>query len=398
MPELNRAASADMPAQTRGVATLARKVFAGENLQPLFQELTQAAAQTPPDAGAVLDLGALMQMVGEREDGLAIQSDALSLTRLFRRAHGRGDGLHVLAIVQPGDFMANTPVDFLFEGSNVLFDLLYVDREHGLPANVPPHDVAILAIGESDESADLLAKVRGQLAAWPRPVVNGRVSQILALRRDLASERLAGLPDIVAPLTIRADRAALQRDPPALPIIIRPLGSHAGKGLERIDDSEALVRYLAQTDAGSFYVAPFVDYRDEEGLFRKYRIAFIDRQPFIVHAAISEHWMVHYLNAGMTEDADKRAQEARAMSGFDTGFAARHRRAFADLTERIGLDYFAIDCAETPEGKLLVFEADNAMIIHDMDPPDLFPYKSGPIHRLFDAFHDMLLRRVAMAR
>ena len=91
--------------------------------------------------------------------------------------------------------------------------------------------------------------------------------------------------------------------------------------------------------------------------------------------AVSDHWMVHYLNAGMAEDAAKRAEEAAMMASFETGFAARHADAFAALHAAFGLDYFAIDCAEDREGRLLLFEADTAMIVHDMDPPDLYPYK-----------------------
>ena len=74
--------------------------------------------------------------------------------------------------------------------------------------------------------------------------------------------------------------------------------------------------------------------------------------------AISSNWMVHYLNAGMTESAEKRAEEAQAMATFDAGFARRHAAAFEALHERLGFDYYSIDCAETRDGRLLVFEAD----------------------------------------
>jgi len=33
------------------------------------------------------------------------------------------------------------------------------------------------------------------------------------------------------------------------------------------------------------------------------------------------------------------------------------------------------------------------MIVHDMDPPDVFPYKSAPMRKLFDSFAAMLYRR-----
>ncbi len=82
------------------------------------------------------------------------------------------------------------------------------------------------------------------------------------------------------------------------------------------------------------------------------------------------------------------------MEGFDAGFARRHASAFAALHRRIGLDYFAVDCAETQDGGLLIFEADVAMIVHDLDPPDLYPYKKSQMRKVFDAF-EALLRRLA---
>jgi hypothetical protein len=63
------------------------------------------------------------------------------------------------------------------------------------------------------------------------------------------------------------------------------------------------------------------------------------------------------------------------------------------MSARIGLDYVAIDCAQTPSGDLLVFEADNTAIVHDMDPPSVYPYKSAQMHKIFAAVQAMLYRR-----
>ncbi|MFN3398189.1 MAG: hypothetical protein ACK4ZS_06605 [Sulfurimicrobium sp.] len=57
---------------------------------------------------------------------------------------------------------------------------------------------------------------------------------------------------------------------------------------------------------------------------------------------------------------------------------------------RAGLDYLGIDCGESPDGKLLVFEADSNMIVHAMDPVDLFPYKQAQMQKVFAAFRAML--------
>jgi hypothetical protein len=41
--------------------------------------------------------------------------------------------------------------------------------------------------------------------------------------------------------------------------------------------------------------------------------------------------------------------------------------------QRIVAGDLGIDCAEMPNGDLLIFEADNAMIVHSMDPEGMFP-------------------------
>ncbi len=86
------------------------------------------------------------------------------------------------------------------------------------------------------------------------------------------------------------------------------------------------------------------------------------------------------------------------MAHFERGFGARHAAALGELARRVGLDYFQIDCGETPDGRLLIFEIGNAMIVHAMDPETLFPYKATQMKRLFGAFQAMLRRAAAAAR
>jgi len=178
------------------------------------------------------------------------------------------------------------------------------------------------------------------------------------------------------------------------PIIARPIGSHAGKGLEKLDDAAALGAYLAGHTAQAFFVAAFFDYAGADGLYRKLRVVFFAGRAYVAHMAVSERWMVHYLNADMGRPQN-RAEEAAMMAGFDAGFAARHAEAFAALTDAFGLDYVGIDCAETTDGRLVVFEADVAMIVHAMDSAELYPYKKPQMRKLFEAFEGLLRARAA---
>jgi hypothetical protein len=127
-------------------------------------------------------------------------------------------------------------------------------------------------------------------------------------------------------------------------------------------------------------------------LFRKYRIVFVDGRPYACHMAIADRWDIWYLNAGMALSENKRLEEEDFMRNFDCGFAVRHRAALAAMADRVGLDYFTVDCAENKRGELLIFEADNTAVVHNMDSPELFPYKPPQMRAIFEAFADMLYR------
>jgi hypothetical protein len=389
-----------------GMAALARMTFEGVDVRPLWGQLVDRATADPADAAALMDAATMLLLSGDRENGLGIQAQALSQSRLYRRPAGEGQpSLRLLALAAPGDTMANTPLDFLLEGSDVELLTLYVDPEHPPAEPLPEHDLAFLAVGESEANQPGLRALESVLPRWPRPVLNGRPGRIAELTRDGVCATLRGAPEIIAPPTVRVSRrqlvdlgrGAMELESllpgTAFPLIVRPIDSHAGAGLEKLDGPKALGAYLAGQTADDFYLAPFVDYAGPDGLFRKARIALIGGRPFVCHMAVSPRWMVHYLNADMLENPANRAEEARFMAEFDQSFARRHAAGFQQLYERISLDYFAIDCAETADGRLLLFEADVAMIVHAMDPPKLFAYKQPQMRKVFDAFREMLRER-----
>jgi len=245
----------------------------------------------------------------------------------------------------------------------------------------------LVGIAESEANQALLKKVGVFIANWPRPVIN-LPEYIAQTSRDGVCAALSNCTGIDMPVTVRTDRTTLGQLSAGVinvdtllpgnrfPLIVRPLGSHAGKDLEKIEDVKSLSDYLERISTEYFYLSRFVDYRSIDGLFRKYRIAMIEGKPYVCHFAISSHWMIHYLNAGMGESAEKRAEEADCMAHFDEEFAKRHAAALKTINQRMGMQYLGIDCAETQDGKLLIFEIDNAMVVHAMDPVDMYPYKN----------------------
>ncbi len=378
-----------------GLAAITRHAMQGGDFTAVVSQLVARIERNSDDAAAWLDLSTVQQVLGNGANRIALQADALRRARHFTHAQRAEAPLRLLALTAPGDFMANTPLEFLLEHSDVALDALYLPPDEPLPEKLPEHDIAFVAVAESDANLPLLQKLAAAAPFWPRPLVNAP-EKIAALTRDGFSVLMRDAPGVLVPPTRRLERAALAKiEGMGFPFIARPAGSHAGDGLRKIENRSDLDLYLAETDGPAHYVAPFVDYSGADGLFRKTRVVLIEGAPHPVHMAVSPRWMVHYLNADMMDNPAHRAEEARFMANFNAGFARRHARAFEEVTRRAGLDYVLLDCAETRDGELLIFEAGTAMIIHALDPQHLFPYKPPQMTKIFSAFQDMLRRRAA---
>lgn len=384
-----------------GLAPFLRQSIAGIDLMPAAQAMLASAEQQPDDANLWMNLATAMFCLGHRDLGLSIQAQALEIDRIYHRpAAIQPAGFRLLMLMMPGDLAENTPLDCLLESSDGDLICYYLSPEAPLALPIPEHDAVMVALGDSDANQPMLTFLAQALADWPKPVINP-AQYIPATERGALSQILQRAPGVIMPATYRVKRRQLGAVADgrlalaelaaglAFPVILRPVGSQAGRDLDRIDDPTALAAYLARVNEPDFFLARFVDYSSSDGLFRKFRIALIDGRPFACHMAVSAHWMVHYVNAGMYEDAAKRAEEAEFMANFER-FAEHHRAALEAIHQRLKLDYFCIDCAETADGQLLIFEADHVMVVHAMDQEALFPYKQQHMRKVERAFRDFL--------
>jgi hypothetical protein len=402
-PELD---AASVPPVVIGNATLATMAMGGLDLAPTWNSLVKRVTTDSRDAAAFLDLATIAHIQGRLNDRAQLRALAFNVTRVFRQpaVDGATDVVRVLAFMSGGDYLANMPIEFLLGGSNVTLDMVFVAPGAVLPQPLPDHDVAFVAVAESEENQPVLRELASLLRSWSRPVIN-RPERIAPLTRDGTWSLLNSIPGLVIPINARVTRAQLENagrgelrvegvlDGETFPIIARPLDSHLGDGLCKLDDAVAIQNYLRERSEPGFYIAPFVNYRQQDGLYRKYRVALIDGCPYAVHMAVSRHWMINYVNADMQDSAIKRVEEARFMANFDDDFAVRHAGALRAIAERTGLDYLPFDCGETRDGKLLLFELGTNMIVHGMDSPEIFPYKRPQMEKVFAAFVDLLKRK-----
>lgn len=395
--------------QPLGLAVLLREATAGNDLTLLGQSLIDYA-QSHDDPYVLLELSLVLQMKYQRESALAVQSQALSKRRHYRLKATQSDqaALKVLALKAPGDLMANTPFECLLEKADLQIEVIYVDQRALDDKSLPEHDVILVAACASDDNAAVLAQIARLVSHTECRVLN-RPEGVAKTTRDAAYALLGHVPGICMAHTVRMSRERVLAAASGsvelsdavdgqYPFIVRPVGSHAGQGLVKVTDRHELARYLGTTGVAEYYVAPFIDYSSADGLFRKYRIVMIDGCPFVCHMGISTEWMVHFPYPEMLANPERRDEEARFMASFDIDFAARHRDALSAISTRTGLDYVGFDCAETHDGRLLIFEIATGMVVHDMDDPNSFPHKAPQMRRVFDAFHDMLRRAAADSR
>jgi len=389
-----------------GLAPFLRHSIAGVDLMPAAQAMLASAEKHPDDANLWMNLSIAMLCLGHRDLGVSIQEQALELQRIYHLpAAIQPAKCRLLMLMAPGDLSENTPLDCLLENSDVDLIFYYVSPESPLALPIPEHDALIVGISDSDGNQDLLAFLQQALANWPKPVINDP-QHIPSTERSTASQLLQDAPGVLMPPTHRVSRqqlAAIAAGRATLatvdsgidfPLILRPLGSQAGRDLQRIASPQEITAYLAQVAAPDFFLSQFIDYSGADGQFRKFRVAFVGGRPFACHMAVSAHWMVHYVNAGMYEDGAKRAEEAAFMADFEA-FAERHKAALEAIHQRMRLDYFCIDCAETRDGQLLIFEADHVMVVHAMDQEALFPYKQVHMAKVQNAFRDYLIGLLA---
>jgi hypothetical protein len=393
-----------------GLTKLIKMSFDGVDLGPLWNDLLQSVAQDGLNTAAVMDMSVIAQLLGDQISGLALQAGALNIQRLYRTPCATSSPrLRVLALAAATDIGGNTPIEFLLEDAEIELYTLYVVPGMPLPQPLPPHDIAIVVAPASESERDTLGEIDQLVRTWPKPVLN-LPQNIFQLDRDRLHVLLESVPGISIPTTARLSRNnlcdiahdhGLLRDSIAdggFPLIVRPVDGHSGRGLAKLDFASDIDAYLSQRSEADFFISPHVDYSGADGLFRKYRVVLIDGRPYACHMAISDQWKVWYYNADMAQCAVHRAEEAHFMANFDGEFARRHSATLAEIARRIDLEYFGIDCAETKDGKLLIFEADNVMIVHNMDPVDVFPYKSPQMRKIFDSFAAMLRRRAHSAQ
>jgi tetratricopeptide (TPR) repeat protein len=303
-------------------------------------------------------------------------------------------GFRVLFVFAPG--AGNTPFTYLIERvrfeSNIVS--LLQDFEYDIERLRGHTDVVVNLIADVDLGQALLEPARTLIDRIGKPVIN-HPRLIAGTSRDSIARRLAGTPGCQVPQTqfcsaeeSAAIRSGAAQVPLSFPLLVRPAGTHGGKNFDMVGDPARLNAILGRHTECGHYLTPFVDYRSNDGYFRKYRFIYVNDEILPYHLAVGDSWKVHHATTSMADHPWMQAEEQAFLDDPSHVFGLPQLAALRSIRDTIGLEYFGIDCALDREGCVVVFEVNACMLVHGDN--DAFPYKTKAVERIKQAFQAML--------
>ena len=357
------------------------------------------ALEHEPDDAAILHIVAnFQQALGLDDEADASYRRALKLKPLITiPAAVTPPAFRVLFVFGPN--AGNTPIEYLIERARFETNIITLlqDMEYDVDRLRVYADVVVNLISDVDRGHAFLEPAQALVDSVGSPVINPP-QMIAGTGRDSVARRLAQLPGCCVPQTRLYSAAELaaallgaSQDSLAFPLLVRPAGAHGGDNFEKFEDPTQLEAFLKRLDAGSYYLTSFVDYRSNDGYFRKYRFVCVGDEILPYHLAIDDKWKVHHVTTSMATHAWMQDEEHAFLEDPWHVFGAAQRDALQSIRDAIGLDYFGIDCGLARDGAVVVFEVNASMLVHGNN--QRFPYKTKAVERIKHAFQALLERQ-----
>lgn len=311
--------------------------------------------------------------------------------------------------------------------STMKFDYRFLSLFADLPDDILPIDESRdrlpranvilnnLANSEKMNAPGRHETVCARLDRFDLPVIN-HPEQVFQTTRVKNAALLAGIPNLKVPRIelFRIDQAS----PDAIvadvgqrfdyPLIVRKTTVHQSSSSNEnvaalLADPAALRDHIERSGWPEFYALEFVDLKREDGLYRKIRVVYVDREVIVPRLGMFPGWMVsdrrsdadgiefYRANPHAVEECNRIARDPEGQLG------AEVMRTLETIRDRMPLDMFGMDFDVDRDGRVVFFEAGASMVFQPRfatEPADIrLPLE--PFMRVDDAFHALVARRIA---
>lgn len=228
------------------------------------------------------------------------------------------------------------------------------------------------------------------IAATTRPLIARRLAHQTGVRAPHCSLFAGGAMTLSEHISAHGHR---------YPVLLRPPGEHGSVGLLRIDDPAEIATKASKLAVCT--VTDFVDFRSDDGLWRKYRIVYAGDRLFRRHVLTDRGWNItRDARQFMREHPHLIAQEedwiSQPVTLQDDSVEARVLHQFRALQ----LDFGVIDFALAPDGDLVIFEINACVQItnHEVEQePGTRRYFEANNAQIIDALVELVCSRAASA-
>jgi len=380
------------PDQPAGHINLANALLANGEVDEARRRYETALRLAPDQPDALQGMANLLQDLGDpAAEGYRQRSYGARRVTMLPCLGPSSAGCILQLVSAVG---GNVPTKGLLDRQAFDIAILAVEsRVAGEP--LPPHDLVFNAVGDADLCWPALDAAEAVLARTSSLVINPP-SKVRSTGRAEIAERLADLPGVITPRVRRARRDDLAEAAKAFdyPFLMRTPGFHTGRNFVRVDRRQGLDAAAGELPGDEMLLIQYLDARDRFGQSRKYRVMMIDGGLYPLHLAISDDWKVHYFTADMADRPDHRAEEAKFLTDMAGVIGQAAVAGLEAIAARLGLDYGGVDFGLSPNGEVLVFEANATMVINPPDADPRWDYRRGPVEAALNAAHAMIRQRL----
>jgi len=271
--------------------------------------------------------------------------------------------------------------------------------------NLP--DVCFSCIAEYDNMEESIKTIKeniGQISSNNKIIIINRPINLIKCRRSNIYEKFHHLKGMTIPkvMCIEANKVQDVIDRVneldfKAPFIIRPVGTHTGCGVIKIEDVDKqrdLLEIYAFNNS-KFYITKYHDFVSDDGLYRKCRIVVINGKLHVRHLIIDDQWMIHSNSRyNIMPESKKLLEEEKAfLEAFPNQLNKDVIDSISVIHEELGLDVFGIDCNIKDDGSILVFEINPCMKILDQDKMHINPYLEKYVKEIRTAIETMVIEK-----